>query len=120
MTDQVSAYIAAQKPEFARALTDLRATLITLLPDHSECISYAMPGLRHPSGKMTIGYAAFARHIGIYPHSGNIISQIDCRPYKSSKSGITFPPETLPPRALIQQIITARLAQISPLRFHTD
>lgn len=112
MNDQVSAYIAAQKPEFARALTDLRATLTALLPDHSECISYAMPGLRHPSGKMTIGYAAFTRHIGIYPHSGSVIGQIDCTPFKTSKSGITFPPKTLPSRALIQQIITARLAQI--------
>ena len=116
----VDAYIAAQKPEFARALTDLRTTIAAILPDHSECISYAMPGFRHPNGKMTIGYAAFARHIGLYPHSGSIIGQIDCRPFKTSKSGITFAPETLPPRALIAQMITARLAQISPLRFHTD
>ncbi len=68
MSDQVSAYIAAQKPEFSRALTGLRTVLIGLLPDHSACISYAMPGLRHPDGKMTIGYAAFGCHIGLYPH----------------------------------------------------
>lgn len=119
MSDRVSAYIGAQKPEFARALSDLRAILAGLLPDHVECISYAMPGFRHPNGKMTIGYAAFARHIGLYPHSGSVIGPIDFTPFKTSKSGITFPPETVPPRALIQQIITARLAQISPLRFHT-
>lgn len=113
MNDQISAYIAAQKPEFARALTDLRATLAAILPDHSECISYAMPGFRHPLGKMTIGYAAFARHIGIYPHSGSIIGQIDCPPFKTSKSGITFSPDTLPPHALISQIIAARRAQIA-------
>jgi uncharacterized protein YdhG (YjbR/CyaY superfamily) len=113
MSDQVSAYIGAQKPEFARALSDLRAILADLLPDHVECISYAMPGFRHPNGKMTIGYAAFARHIGLYPHSGSIISQIDCKPFKTSKSGVTFPPETLPPSTLIAQIIKTRLAQIA-------
>lgn len=113
MTDQVAAYIAAQRPDFASALLDLRAGLAAVLPDHTECMSYAMPGFRHPSGKMTIGYAAFARHIGLYPHSGNVIQKIDCKGFKTSKSGITFAPDCLPPRELIQQIIAVRLAEIA-------
>lgn len=113
MTDEIAAYIAARPQKFAAALTDLRATLTALLPDHIECMSYAMPGFRHPLGKMTIGYAAFSQHLGIYPHSGRVICKIDCAPFKTSKSGITFPPETLPSRALLTQIITTRLAEIT-------
>ena len=64
------------------ALTALRATLADLLPGHLEVISYAMPGFRQPGpkGKMVAGYAAFARHLGLYPHSGRIIPQLaaDC------------------------------------------
>ncbi|MFM7446841.1 MAG: iron chaperone, partial [Tabrizicola sp.] len=78
----VDDYIAALPPDQREALTNLRARLKALLPDHVEVLSYAMPGLRQPGskGKMVVGYAAFARHLGLYPHSGTVIPQIDCTP----------------------------------------
>ncbi len=111
----VDAYIAAQPAAFAAALTALRTRLNAMLPDHIECMSYAMPGLRQPAkgGKMVIGYAAFARHIGIYPHSGSVISKINCAPYKTSKSGITYTPDKPPPDALLRAIIDTRLAELA-------
>ncbi len=113
--DQVTAYIAAKPPAFAAALTQLRAILCDLLPDHLEVMSYAMPGLRAPQkgGKMVIGYAAFAKHIGLYPHSGSVIDKIDCTPFKTSKSGIMFTPDTLPPTALIFAIIAQRQRELA-------
>ena len=86
-----------------------------LLPGHMEVMSYAMPGLRQPikGGKMVIGYAGFAKHIGIYPHSGSIIRQIDCTPYHSSKSGFMFAPQNPPPDALLRAVIEARLAELA-------
>lgn len=114
-TDPVGAYIAARSPAFAAALTALRARLLALLPDHVECLSYAMPGLRQPGpkGRMVIGYAAFTHHIGVYPHSGTLIPRIDCRPFRTSKSGLLFPPDQPPPDALLATLIAARLAQIA-------
>ncbi len=115
MSPEVDAYIARQPAAFQAALTLLRHQLATLLPDHIECLSYAMPGFRAPGakGKMVIGYAAFARHIGLYPHSGGIIAQIDCAPYKTSKSGLLFAPENMPPLALIARIVHARQAELA-------
>lgn len=86
-----------------------------ILPDHIEVMSYAMPGLRAPisGGKMIIGYAAFAKHIGLYPHSGNVIDKINCAPYKTSKSGIIFAPGGLPPRALVAAIIAQRQRELA-------
>ncbi len=112
MTPEIEAYISEKPAQFQTALRALHGTLQMILPDHSQCISYAMPSFRHPSGKVTIGYAAFARHIGLYPHSGSVIGLIDCTPFKTSKSGLTFRPEDLPPRALIMEIIATRLAPI--------
>jgi uncharacterized protein YdhG (YjbR/CyaY superfamily) len=109
----VESYHAALPTDFRRAAEALRAHLRTLLPDHTECLSYAMPGFRHPSGKMTAGYAAFKHHLGLYPHSGNIIAKINCAPFKTSKSGVLFTPETPLPLALIDAIIRARLAEIT-------
>lgn len=115
MSEKVDLYLSAQPPAFRAALDQLRAQLRALLPDHIECISYAMPGLRDPApkGKMVIGYAAFTHHIGLYPHSGSIIPQIDCTPFKTSKSGILFAPDAPPPLSLITRIVRARQAELA-------
>ncbi len=111
----VDAYVAAQSPAFAAALTALRLRLRALLPDHIECMSYAMPGFRQPGpkGKMVVGYAAFTHHLGLYPHSGSVIPQIDCAPFKTSKSGVLFSPDSPLPDALLAAIVTARQAEIA-------
>jgi uncharacterized protein YdhG (YjbR/CyaY superfamily) len=114
---QVSAYLAALPADQRAALTALRALLAGLLPGHLEVISYAMPGFRAPGpkGKMVAGYAAFARHLGLYPHSGGIIPQLGaaCAGFKTSKSGVLFTPERPLPEALVAQIVALRQAEIS-------
>jgi uncharacterized protein YdhG (YjbR/CyaY superfamily) len=112
---EVDAYIAALPADQREALTTLRARLRALLPDHLETLSYAMPGFRQPGpkGKMVVGYAAFAKHLGLYPHSGSVISLIDCTPFKTSKSGVLFTPAQPLPDALLEQIIHTRQAELA-------
>lgn len=111
---EVEAYLSACRPDQAAALRALRERLIALLPGHLEVMSYAMPGLRlpGPKGRMIAGYAAFAQHLGLYPHSGSVIPLIDCHPFKTSKSGILFTPETPIPQDLLEKIIRTRLAEV--------
>ena len=115
MTTEVDTYLTALPPDQRGALTALRARLRNLLPDHVECLSYAMPGFRQPGpkGKMVVGYAAFAKHLGLYPHSGTVIPRIDCAPFKTSKSGVLFTPDTPLPDALLAQIIATRQAELA-------
>ena len=112
---EVDAYIATLPHGQRAALSTLRARLKALLPDHLEVMSYAMPGLRQPGpkGKMVIGYAAFAKHLGLYPHSGTVIPKIDCAPFKTSKSGVLFTPDTPLPDTLLRQIIATRQAELA-------
>jgi uncharacterized protein YdhG (YjbR/CyaY superfamily) len=114
-SEAVDTYIAALPPDQRDALTALRARLRSLLPDHLEVMSYAMPGFRQPGpkGKMVIGYAAFAKHLGLYPHSGTVIPLIDCAPFKTSKSGVLFTPATPLPDALLRKIIETRQAELA-------
>jgi uncharacterized protein YdhG (YjbR/CyaY superfamily) len=114
-TSAVDAYIAALPPDQREALTALRARLKAFLPDHPEVMSYAMPGFRQPGpkGKMVVGYAAFAKHLGLYPHSGTVIPLIDCTPFKTSKSGVLFTPGQPLPDALLLNIIETRQAEIA-------
>ena len=115
MNADVDAYVAALPADQRAALTTLRARLKSLLPDHLEVMSYAMPSFRQPGpkGKMVIGYAAFARHLGLYPHSGSVIPKIDCTPFKTLKSGVLFSPDRPLPDALLRQIIAARQAELA-------
>jgi uncharacterized protein YdhG (YjbR/CyaY superfamily) len=114
---QVEAYLAALPADQRTALSHLRMVLADLLPGHLEVMSYAMPGFRQPGpkGKMVAGYAAFARHLGLYPHSGGIIPQLlaDCAGFKTSKSGVLFTPEHPLPVALVAQIVALRQAEIA-------
>ncbi len=115
MSAEVDAYLAACRPDQAAALQDLRARLKTLLPDHPEVMSYAMPGFREPraKGKMVIGYAAFAQHLGIYPHSGSVIPKLDCAGFKTSKSGVLFTPDHPLPQDLLLAILRTRQAELA-------
>ncbi|MBP9182023.1 MAG: DUF1801 domain-containing protein [Fuscovulum sp.] len=115
MSAEVEAYLSALPPDQQAALRALRATLASLLPDHIEVMSYAMPGFRQPGprGKMVIGYAAFAKHLGLYPHSGTVIPQIDCTPFRTSKSGVLFTPAQPLPDTLLRRIIAARQAELA-------
>ena len=70
MSTEVDHYLSALPPDQKAALETLRGVLQGLLPDCSECLSYAMPGFRIPAtgvkpGKMVVCYAAFARHLGL-------------------------------------------------------
>lgn len=111
----VEAYLAALPADRQAALRALRATLRRLLPEHVECMSYAMPGFRQPGakGKMVAGYAAFAKHLGLYPHSGSVIPQIDCTPFRTSKSGVLFTPDQPLPDRLVETVLRARQAEIA-------
>ena len=111
----VESYLARLPADQQAALRRLRETLIRLLPDHVEVISYAMPGLRQPglNGKMVIGYAAYPRHLGLYPHSGSVIPLINCAPFKSTKSGILFTPANPLPDGLVASIIRTRQAELA-------
>ena len=114
----VDAYLAAlPRPDHRAALEALRARLRVLLPDHEECLSYAMPGFRQPGagGKMVAGYASFAKNLGFYPHSGSIIGQFpeETAGFRTSKGGLLFTPDHPLPDALLAKLVAARQAEIA-------
>ena len=106
-------YLAALPHDQRAALQALREVIAAYLPDAVECMSYAMPGFR--MGKMVAGYAGFARHCGLYPHSGSVIPVLadDLAAWKTSKSGVLFTPATPLPVALVHKILDLRLAEIA-------
>ena len=113
----VDAYIAARPPDQRAALQALRTALKTLLPDHIECLSYAMPGFRAPGakGKMVAGYAGFARNCGYSPHSGTIIPPLaaDLAGFHTTPGAVQFTPDHPIPLPLLKKLVRARQAEIA-------
>jgi uncharacterized protein YdhG (YjbR/CyaY superfamily) len=88
--DTVDGYIADQSPEVQPILHKIRETIRAAAPEAVEKISWSMPTFWQ--GENLIHYAAFKKHIGIYP-GGRLTGEFAERltGYKTSKGAIQLP-----------------------------
>ena len=63
----VDDYLAGVDDPKRSTLEAVRSTILELLPDAEECISYSIPGYR-VGGKMIAGFGAFKNHLTYVPH----------------------------------------------------
>lgn len=114
---EVDAYIQAQPEPQRSTLEHLRSQILAVIPEAEQCISYAMPGFR-VNGKVVAGFASYNKHIGYYPHSGQVfrIMMEDLSGYEVSEKGggVKFPIDHAVPDALIEKLIAVRMAQAFP------
>lgn len=102
-----------QVPEPERAeLERIRAIAHAMLPDVVEAISYGMPTIKF-QGKSILGFDAHRHHIGVYPFSGSVISQIEeLSTYDTTPGAIREKLDQPLPKALIEKVIRVRLRQL--------
>ena len=115
------AYLAALDPARRAALQALREAIRSVVPEAEETISYGVPGYRL-DGEMVAGFAAATRHLGYYPHSGRVLDAIASATPELleglswSKGTLRLPIDRPVPRALVEALIAARLADIETRR----
>lgn len=104
----VDSYIAHYDGEVKNRLKAVRQLIKNIVPDAVETISYKIPTYKYQD-KNLVHFAAFERHIGLYP-SSRVIEHFLPRltAYKTSKGTIQFPHASPFPHDLIQSIITYR------------
>jgi uncharacterized protein YdhG (YjbR/CyaY superfamily) len=96
-------YIALQPESVQPILHQIRDTLRTALPDAEERISWRMP--TYWRKRNIIHFAAFSKHIGLYPGDKAVAHFIDrLTGYKTSKGTIQFPYSKPVPLELIAEI----------------
>lgn len=98
-----------QAPAAARPiLRKIRAIVREEAPDADERISYRMPAFF--LGGVIIYYAAFKKHIGIFPPvtGGAALDKALAR-YRGEKGNLRFPLDEPMPYALIRRVVRARL-----------
>lgn len=111
--NDVDAYLAALDEPKRGTLETLRRTIIELLPEAEEVISYRVPAFR-VGGKTVAGFAAFKNHLSYLPFSGSVIPRLagELTGYAGTKSALHFPVDTPLPKALVAKLIAARLDEL--------
>jgi uncharacterized protein YdhG (YjbR/CyaY superfamily) len=87
--ENVDAYIDAADPQVRELLQTIRRTVAQAVPDATECIGYQMPAFRR--GKVFLYFAAFKKHIGIYPPVRDPELVAELARYSGPKGNLQFP-----------------------------
>lgn len=109
----VDEYLEAAPEPQRSTLRGTRKTLLAILPDATESISYGMPALE-VKGKAVAGYGYFKKHCSYFPHSGTVLSAVseDLDGYVWSKGTLKFPVDAPLPETLLRTLIATRLAEL--------
>ena len=104
----VDDYIATFAPDVQVVLQKIRKTVKAAAPDAEESISYRMPAFK--LNGMLIYFAAFKKHIGLYPPvRGDDGLMQAVKPYAGPKGNLQFPFKKRIPYVLIRRIVKARV-----------
>lgn len=102
--DTVDAYIAALSGDARAAAEAVRKTIRKAAPDATEAISYGMPTFRL-AGTYLIYFAAWKKHIGLYPIPRRTAFEAEIAPFRAAKDAVHFPYAKPIPHDLIARIV---------------
>jgi uncharacterized protein YdhG (YjbR/CyaY superfamily) len=111
-TTGIDDYIASAPAEVRPILEEIRQLVHARVPGATETISYKMPAFR--LGKVFFYFAAFKKHIGIYPPvRGDQALLKALAAYRGEKGNLKFPLDQPMPYALIGRVAEALARELS-------
>jgi uncharacterized protein YdhG (YjbR/CyaY superfamily) len=107
---QVLAHLAKVPEPQKTTLLTLRETILEIIPEAEEVISYGFPGYRL-NGKVICGFDAFKSHCSFFPHSSLVIPELEkeLKNYKTSKGALQFPVDKPLPKSIVRKLIKTRM-----------
>jgi uncharacterized protein YdhG (YjbR/CyaY superfamily) len=113
--EEIDSYLAALEEPKQSTLRELRHTILNIIPDAEQCISYQLPAFRI-EGKVVAGFAAFKNHLSYLPHSGSVLSELhdELADYETTKGALHFPVDSPLPRTLVEKLVAVRISQAFP------
>ena len=99
--------------ELGPTLERLRTSIMAVVPDADQCISYGAPAFK-VRGHAVAGFAAFKSHLSYLPHSASVLDELgaDLAGYETSKGALRFAIDDPLPDGLVQALINARLREL--------
>jgi uncharacterized protein YdhG (YjbR/CyaY superfamily) len=110
--EEVDEYLRGVDEPKRGTLETLRRTILEIVPDAEEVISYRVPAFRL-HGKTIAGFAAFKDHLSYLPFSGSVLPQLaaELEGYTMTKSALHFPVDRPLPKPLVKKLIAVRLGE---------
>ena len=109
----IDSYLAALDEHQRATLEALRTSILDVVPDADQCLSYGMPAFR-VQGKTVAGFAAFKHHLSYLPHSGSVLAGLgdEVTGYETSKGSLKFTIDEPLPKRLVKKLITTRMQEL--------
>ncbi len=109
--ETIDEYIMTFPAQAQEILQKVRVTIKQTAPDAEETISYQMPTFKQ-NGSYVVYFAAFKKHLGLYPTPDGIEAFKDeLAPYKNGKGSVQFPLDKPIPYDLIGRIVAFRVEE---------
>jgi uncharacterized protein YdhG (YjbR/CyaY superfamily) len=107
-SSSIDTYISSFPDEVQVILREIRRILRDAAPDAEEAIKYQIPTF--VLGENLVHFAAFEKHIGLYPTPSAIERFKDeLSGFKSAKGSVQFPLDSPMPYVLIKRIVKFRV-----------
>jgi uncharacterized protein YdhG (YjbR/CyaY superfamily) len=109
----IERYLEAVEEPKRSTLQTVRTSILEIVPDAEECISYGMPAFK-VHGKTVAGFAAFKNHLSYLPHSGSVLTMLsaDVAPYETSKGALKFAVDKPLSKRLLKKLIDTRMHEL--------
>ncbi len=105
----IDEYIAGFPADVQKLLQKIRAAIQKAAPNATEAISYQIPTFKI-NGKNLIHFAAFKKHIGLYPAPRGVAEfEPELSSYEGGKGTLQFPLDKPIPYDLITRIVRFRV-----------
>lgn len=111
--EEVDEYLWGLDEPKRSTLQALRRTILEIVPDAEQVISYRVPAFR-VSDKTVAGFAAFKDHLSYLPFSGSVLGQLadELKGYTMTKSSLHFPVDRPLPKSVVRNLVAVRLAEL--------
>jgi uncharacterized protein YdhG (YjbR/CyaY superfamily) len=113
--DEVDEYLRGVQEPKRSTLQALRRTILEIVPDADQVISYRVPAFR-VRGETVAGFAAFKDHLSYLPFSGSVLAHLadELKGYTMTKSALHFPVDRPLPKTVVEKLIAVRLGEVRP------
>jgi uncharacterized protein YdhG (YjbR/CyaY superfamily) len=110
--EEVDEYLRRLEEPKRSTLEALRRTILMIVPEAEQVISYRVPAFR-VRGKTVAGFAAFQKHLSYLPFSGSVLPQLadELKGYTMTKSALHFRVDRPLPKTLVKKLIAVRLEE---------
>jgi uncharacterized protein YdhG (YjbR/CyaY superfamily) len=111
--EEVDEYLRALDEPKRTTLEALRRTILEIVPDAEQAISYRVPAFR-VGGRTIAGFAAFTNHLSYLPFSGSVLPKLaeELTGYTMTKSALHFPVDRPLSKPLVRKLIATRLEDL--------